>query len=326
MPPRSQKTTHYASKSASHLLLEGQIGRIAARQLRLITGTQLSSAGLSPSGIRSRAARGRLFRLHPGVYATHPPPYSLQQRWLAAVLACGPGSLLSDWPAAGHWGIAPPGSPLAAHVTVPSGRGRSRAGITVHQRPVDPRDVRRKDGIPLTSVDLVLVHLSPAVETPELERMLVAAESLKLLNRRRLAELLEERRGRPGTNRLLPLLAQRPALTRSDLELLMLPIVRAATVARPLLNHPIPVPGRSAPLVVDLAWPELRLVVELDSQRWHGDWDRSEADRDRDQLLALAGWLCHRFFRRQVVEDPAGATQRLRRLVELRAEELGGRP
>jgi len=65
---------------------------------------------------------------------------------------------------------------------------------------------------------------------------------------------------------------------------------------------------------VDVVWPDLRMVVELDSQRFHGDWVAAERDRDRDQRLALAGWRCHRFVRRVVAGDPVGAAERLRLL------------
>ena len=56
------------------------------------------------------------------------------------------------------------------------------------------------------------------------------------------------------------------------LERLVLPICRLAGVDRPRVNLPIAVPGRPKPLIVDFAWPELRMVVEADSQRFHGDW------------------------------------------------------
>ena len=69
---------------------------------------------------------------------------------------------------------------------------------------------------------------------------------------------------------------------------------------------------------MDVAWPELRMVVELDSQRFHGDWQAAERDRDRDQQLALAGWTCHRFVRRVVIENPRGAADRLRQLAAAR--------
>ena len=268
---------------------------------------------------RRRVETGRLFRLHRGVVATHPPPYSREQRWLAAVLACGPGALLSDHPAAAHMGIANSVPSLHPHVTVPHAAGRTRSGIVVHRRgPIDPRDIRRWNGIPVTSPELILIHLAPTLESPELERILVAAESKRLLSRPRLSELLTERAGRPGTSKLLPLLTQEPAIVRSDFELLMLPILRIRDIPRPVFNHPVP----GTPFTVDLAWPDLRLVVELDSQRWHGDWERAEADRERDQLLALAHHLCHRFVRSRLIADPNGSAHRLEQLVNLRAADV----
>ena len=242
--------------------------------------------------------------------------------WLAAVLACGPGAYLCGPSCAQHWAIAQIGS-RTVHICSPTRNGRSRAGITVHARRVDPRDVRIMDQIPCISVDLVLIELAPDRSEAELERMLVAAESLKLLKRGRLAELIAERRGRPGIARLSSLLALEPAVVRSVNELDFLPICRLAGVERPLVNHPIVVPGRSKPLIVDFAWPALRMVVEADSQRFHGDWERVEADRERDQLLALAGWLSHRFVRSRLVEDRDGSAERLRQLTEVRMAELG---
>jgi hypothetical protein len=238
---------------------------------------------------------------------------------MAAVLACGPGSLLSDWPAAEHWEITHLPSP-AIHITVPGNGGRSASDLVIHRRgPIDPRDVRRKDGIPLTSPDLVLIHLAPHLTDVALEQMLVAADSLALLKRPRLLELLSQRENQPGVSRLLPLLAQPESTVLSDVELLLIPMYRAAGLPTPLFNHPITVPGRDRPIKVDLAWPDLRLCFELDTQRFHGDWERAEEDRERDQLLALAGWLCQRFFRRQLTERPAEASDRARRLYHLRA-------
>ena len=214
--------------------------------------------------------------------------------------------------------------PLTAHVCSPGRAGRSRSGITVHRRQVDPRDARIKDDIPCVSVDLVLIDLAPDHTESELEMFLVAAESLGLLKRGRLAELITEHRGRPGISKLSNLVALEPAIVRSINELDFLPICRQAGVERPLVNHPITVPSRRKPLVVDFAWPDLRMVVEADSQRFHGDWEHAEADRERDQLLALAGWRCHRFVRRKIADDRAGSAERLRRLVEARVAELAG--
>jgi len=318
-----QKTHRTGEKSATRHDLDRRIERISSDRLRLITTAQLTGLGLSHNALHARVRAGRLHRLHAGVYAVHPPPFTRNQRWLGATMACGPGALLSDGPAALLQRITDSPAPLPAHITAESGRGRSRQGIVVHRRgPVDPRDVRRVEGVPCVSVDLVLIQLAPTHSGHELERMIVAAESLGFLKRGRLAELVEQHHGCPGIHRLRSLLALEPALTRSDLEGLYLPICAQAGLDRPLVNLPVPVPGRTKPLSVDFAWPSLRMIVEADSQRFHGDWERAEIDRDRDQLLALAGWICHRFVRRMIVNDPAGSAQRLRLLAEVRTAEL----
>lgn len=324
MDARSHICPTGGDKYASEGQGEREIGRFAGRQLQLVTTSQMQRAGLSRNAISNRARRGRLHRMYHGVYATQPPPWSREQRWLGAVLSCGAGSMLSDWPASFHWQMATAVPDLSAHVTVVGGCRRNRPGITVHQRgPIDPRDYSVKDGIPITAPHLDAGAPRPAGKRDRAGGDGDAAESLGLLKRGRLAELVAERRGRPGVHKLAPLLGLEPRITRSDLELLFIPVVDIARLPRPLINHPVQVPGREWPLVVDLCWPDIRFVVELDSQRFHGDWERAEIDRDRDQLLALAGSSSQRFVRRVVTEDPAGSAERLRLLHAARCREVG---
>ena len=290
---------------------------VARRQHGLIRIDQLHAAGLSTRAVRGRVNAGRLYRVHRGVYSLAPPPLSRHQIWLGAVLACGTDALLSHEPAAILQGFLLDGS-LVPEITVPGGSGRSREGIVVHRSLVDTRDRRRVHGIPCVSADRILVDLAPAHEPAELETLLVAAESLGLLKRGRLAELVAERRGRPGMKRLAELLEERPAIARSWPEVHFLPVCRLAGVPHPLQNHPVAVPDAGRPIVVDFAWPEIALAVELDSQRFHGDWAAAVRDRERDQLLALAGWECRRFVRSVVEADHVAAAGRLRSLHAMR--------
>ena len=69
----------------------------------------------------------------------------------------------------------------------------------MHGRRVDPRDARIVGGIPCVSADLVLIDLAPMLGESELEVALVAAESLGLLKRGRLAELVAARAGSRGS-------------------------------------------------------------------------------------------------------------------------------
>ena len=71
----------------------------------------------------------------------------------------------------------------------------------------------------------------------------------------------------------------------------------------------VPVEGGS--LEVDLCWPDLRLIVEVDGYRFHGGRERANSDRDREQRLAIAGWQVVRFTRDQIAADPADCVRRL---------------
>ena len=67
---------------------------------------------------------GRLHRVHRGVYAVGHPGLSSEGRWMAAVLACGDGAVLSHRSAAELWELLP-AAKGDVHVTLP-GRGRPR--------------------------------------------------------------------------------------------------------------------------------------------------------------------------------------------------------
>ena len=72
------------------------IGELAAWQRARDHATAASELGLGPSAIEHAIARGRLHRLHRGVYSLLPPralpPVAAEQ---AALLACGSAALLS---------------------------------------------------------------------------------------------------------------------------------------------------------------------------------------------------------------------------------------
>jgi very-short-patch-repair endonuclease len=132
--------------------IERTIAEIARRQHGVITLEQLLWAGLSRSGITRRVQAARLHRLHRGVYAVGHTDLSRDGRWLAAVLACGDGAVLSHVSAAHLWSMSPT-SPSLIHVTVPSRNGRRRRqGIRLHYRDgLVPSNVTRRKNIPVTT-------------------------------------------------------------------------------------------------------------------------------------------------------------------------------
>src|SRR5690242_8892043 len=105
--------------------LDLRIDEIASRQHGAVTLRQLEGAGLTRFGVAKRTERGRLHRIHRGVYAVGHRALSLHGRFMAAVLACGDGAVLSHVSAAVLWELLKPiDGPV--HVTVPSYSGRSR--------------------------------------------------------------------------------------------------------------------------------------------------------------------------------------------------------
>jgi very-short-patch-repair endonuclease len=66
---------------------------------------------------------------------------------------------------------------------------------------------------------------------------------------------------------------------------------------------------------VDCAWPEARLIVELDGRTTHDTADAFEADRARDRRLEAAGWRVIRITWRQLRDTTAEVEADLRRLL-----------
>ncbi|HET7508866.1 MAG TPA: type IV toxin-antitoxin system AbiEi family antitoxin domain-containing protein, partial [Solirubrobacterales bacterium] len=105
--------------------LDARVAKIAARQHGVVTLRQLEGVGLSRRAAVGRAQRGQLHRLHRGVYAVGHRAPTHRSRWMAAVLACGEGAVLSHHSAAALWELLRPIDGLI-HVSVPSTTGRKR--------------------------------------------------------------------------------------------------------------------------------------------------------------------------------------------------------
>jgi hypothetical protein len=309
MPHDWHQSAASPRSSATRGQIDARIAEVSRRQKHLVILPQLLDAGLSKRAAQDRVAAGRLHRLHPGVYALHPPPYSRQQLWLAAVFAGGTGTALSDLCAASHLGIWDEPPPLTAHITNESGRGRSLGGITVHRRKLQRTDVLVAGDIPCTTPTRTVVDCAAALGDDDLEDLLLAADAKRSLNRRRLDELIAMRAGQPGTGRLRRLITDDPVETKSKNERRMRAICRRHGVPPPIANHPVEAGGRA--FVADFCWPELKLIVEADSWHWHGGRGATEQDTDRDQLLAIAGWSVVRFTRDQIKRHPGEVGRRL---------------
>ena len=232
---------------------------------------------------------------------------------MAAVLACGPGAVVSHRSAAAEWDLRPSAS-ASVDVTVVGTRRRRRAGIVMHQvRWLPPEDCTVRDGLPLTTVARTLLDLAAVLRPEQLERAFEQAERLRLLDVRALEELCRNRPGHRGVRPLAALLAQEHAPasleTRSELERRFLGLCREAGLPQPAVN--VLVQG----FEVDAAWLDRRVIVELDGHAFHGTRAAFERDRKRDMALQLAGYSVLRLTYRRLETEGAQVFQALRSLL-----------
>ena len=242
-----------------------------------------------------RARRGRLHRLHQGVYAVGHRAPNWHGRWMAAVLACGEGAVLSHSSAAALWELLKPiNGPI--HVSVPTTKGlKNRRGIHLHRCPsLSPlrepssspsslpirggrggRLTTHRHNIPVTTIQRTIDDLDGNV-APHLLRRARRQAELKGIH----LEGAEHRRA------------------RSDLEEDFFALVH---------RHRFPLPETNVKLgrwEVDFLWCQQRLVVEIDSFLYHQGSVAFHDDHARDLDLRQLGFTVLRYSELQLEEEP----------------------
>lgn len=267
--------------------VETVIARLAARQHGVVSVTQLTAAGLHRSVIARRTRKGLLHCVHRGVYAVGHAGLSNEGRWMAAVLACGTGAVLSHRSAGALWTIVPLSNVIEVTVHGTAGR-KPRSGIKIHRSlTLLPSQVTRRAGIPVTKPSRTLQDLKRRLPSEQFAAALRRAEFLRLP----IDEQLE------------------PDHTRSELERRFLALCRRHHLPKPEVNVRV---GR---FLVDLLWRDRRLVVEVDGFGAHGTRSAFEADRARDAQLKLMGYDVVRFTWRQITGDASSVAATLRGLL-----------
>jgi very-short-patch-repair endonuclease len=285
---------------------DAAIAEIAARQHGVLSVTQLRAAGVDSSAIKRRVAAGRLHRIHRGVYAVGHARLSNEGRWLAAVLACGEGAVLSHRGAGELWGIlrsrrrsgaGASGKGPPVDVTVTGGGGRkTRSGISLHRSStLSSTDCTRRDGVPVTKPARTLRDLRAVISEPQWAAAVREAEFLRLP----IDGVISD--------------SNSPDRTRTDLESSFMALVRRHRLPRPEVN--VPVDGYE----VDFLWRDRRLIVEVDGWESHRGRSAFEEDRARDTRLKTLGHDVLRFTWRQIESDSRSIAAAIRAVLTRRS-------
>jgi very-short-patch-repair endonuclease len=315
-----------AEESAPHT--SGGIAKLAERQHGVLSAAQLYALGFSKDWVSGRVTAGWLHRLHRGVYAVGHRRLAMRGHWMAAVLACGEGAILSHYAAAELWRLRRPRSrpsplkgrdvPPPIDVTIP-GRGgrRRRPGLVIHRTAhLASGEQALHSRIPVTTPDRTILDLAAVLPRRQLERAVDEAHRLRLCAEDDLESIATAHSGRAGAGALSTLLREHHAgstATRNDFEERFLALCRRYCLPQPEVNVPL------LDYIVDFIWPEVRLIVEVDGRATHGTRRAFQEDRDRDGRLAVAGYRVLRFTWWDVTRRPAVVADRVRRLLSAAA-------
>ncbi len=233
-----------------------------------------------------------------GVYRLAGCPSSWEQNLHALVLATGPVAAASHLSAAALLGL--PGFSRAGIEVVTTRALRERTpGARVHSsRLLPPEHLTTVEEIVTTTVARTLVDLAGVVPPQRTERAVdnALARRLVTLDAVRAATMLLARRGRPGIAVMRRLLADRNdgyVAPESGLEARALELIRSAGLPEPVRQLDV---GDNDGWVgrVDLAYPDHRLIIEVDSVLHHSTLLDQRADDLRDRRLRAAGWRVER--------------------------------
>ncbi len=276
------------------------------RQHGLVTREQVRQAGMTDTQVKWRIRTGSWVRVAQGVYRHRSVPNSRMARLLAACLTRD--ALASHRSAAALHGID--GFRLnCIELVVPRGGARPLRGAIVHQstqfdlaRPVDCQ------GVPCTGLGRTLLDVSAVVSRERLDQ---AIDSVLRDGRLRLTDLYRvlvshARRGRDGCADFRASLEDRgdEAVPLSAWSRMVADLLVESGLGRPVMEHRIHTPGGDLAAQVDLAYPDCRVAIELDSRRWHLNRESFDRDPERRNRLTILGWTVLNFTWTHYVQDP----------------------
>ncbi len=272
--------------------LDAGIARIASKRYGVFSRVEAVREGATQRMIHTRIASGRWKRLHPGVYRLEGAPGSWRQALAAVCLAAGPIAVGSHHAAARLWQLAG----VAWHrieISVPLGRRHRCSDVVVHEVAQLSRvDVTMVEAIPVTTPTRTLIDLAAVISEDQLAEAVDDAlrRGLTTISRlRRGMERLGSRRGSAGLSRVLNARAPVEPIPQSVLETRFLRLVERANLPGVERQYRVRDRGRSIG-VVDFAYPELRIAIEIDGYRWHSGRAPWERDLARRNLLTALGW------------------------------------
>jgi very-short-patch-repair endonuclease len=301
-----------------HRRREARLHALLRRQDGVISLDQARELGFSDATIRRRVATKQWFRIAYRVYlvATHEETPRATIR--AAMLSVGGEAVLVGPAAAWWWGLLDV-RPAPLEIAVERERQhRRRPGVMLVRRTVAKADRTVRHGLRVTTPVPTVLDAAATLGTVKgarvvdraLQRRVVTLEALRRAQIKR-----SGRRGAPVTARLLALAAGGAV---SEAERLAHTQMRRGGIGGWLANVAMDVPGFGR-AVVDVAFPEQKVILEIDGWAYHRDLRAFLVDGPRQAALAAEGWVVVRTHWYELTETPEVFLATLRRVLASRS-------
>lgn len=292
-------------------LIDRLIAATAFRQHGNITRRQLLELGLSSNAIANRIRIGLLHPVFRGVYAVGTRPITPLQRAAAAVLACGPHAALAAGSAMTLWGFWRRwDTPFEAVVLEGDPRPK---GVIVHRpRHLERRDITTQLGIRVTKPARTMLDIAARRNDDQFKRDVNNALHSHYLKKGMIVDLIERNPRHPAAPRLAYFVTTQGGPTLSDWEREFPAFCTKQDLPPPVMARP------AAGHTPDASWPELCVVLELDSWEYHDTRFDFETDHARDLDYQANDLLPVRITWELMIHLPDRTGAQLRKLVELR--------
>lgn len=304
-----------------------ELTALAGRQAGCFSLDQSRGMGISDRRVRLLEANGLVRRVHPRTFRFASSEASPRSRAWAAQLQAGPSSVLSHEAALYLHGVGR--VPFRCAVTMPPGWRHDIRGIRVHRLcDVLGEHVVDLGGLRVTTVARAVVDATSAISVRRLDdlidRVTITEQRCTLGGIARVYRQIN-RRGRRRIAVLAALLDARlesGPTPRSLLEKRADELLARSGLPAP--RHEMPLPGEwGGASRVDRAWPEVRLILEIDGRTWHSREQAMAKDRERDRAAGRAGWFTARVLGEEVRDHPELVVADLVELHRVRSEQLG---
>ncbi len=150
-------------------IAEGQAGYFTAKQAQRV--------GFSWDRLSANVRSGRFLRAAHGVYRLNHFPGSPFEDLFVAWLRAGPSAVISHESALAVYELSDV-LPGEIHIIVPRTSSRRRRGLRQHTQRLSPKEITKRNGLPVTTIERTLVDVSKS-GLPQEQVRIAAREALR---------------------------------------------------------------------------------------------------------------------------------------------------